>query len=361
LAPDSVVRLGRRDLHAPIVRTLESRWPLVIDSIRPEDGIFGADVLLREGLRAYAGFPLVLAGRIVGGLSMYRRSPFPPALLDALDILARQAALALEHARLLGEAHTLQAMAAELASARDMQALLEGIVGRAMAAFGADGCGVWLLDEETGEIDIAASRGLSETFLRTLLPGPLRPTTATMPVFSELRRTRRPVVFRDAPTEMRAVSPRLADGLAREWIVSALRLPLFAPGGDVIGMLSLHHRRERPYGDEEVRLAQAFADQMAFALRNARLVERERQAREQAARLADEQRVAREAADRQLERLTTLTGITRQLLAPRSWGRCWTWSSSRPAGSATPAARWWPWSTTSDAPSAAPPAVAPCA
>src|SRR5918997_5627071 len=94
----------------------------------------------------------------------------------------QQAAAAREHARLLDEAQALQTVAAELASVRDMRALLDGIVTRTAAVLDADGVGVWLLDEETGEMHVAANRGLSDAFLRTLLPRPLRPSPTTMPV-----------------------------------------------------------------------------------------------------------------------------------------------------------------------------------
>src|SRR5262249_40800606 len=93
----------------------------------------------------------------------------------------------------------------------------------------------------------------------------------------------------------------LADALASEGVVSALRLPLFEPGGQVIGMLALYHRRVRLYTESEVWLAQAFADQIAVAMHNALLAEQERDAQEE--------------ASRQVERLRTLTLITEQLLA----------------------------------------------
>src|SRR5205814_1934038 len=59
-------------------------------------------------------------------------------------------------------------------------------------------------------------------------------------------------------------------------------------------------RRERLYTESEVRLAQAFADQIAVAMHNALLAEQKRE--------------APEAASRQRERLRTLALITEPLL-----------------------------------------------
>ena len=326
LVPDSVARLTLRDLQAPIVRAIQRRGPLVVDRIRLEDGIPGTDAMLREGLRAYAGFPLMVADRLCGGLSLFRRAPFPPPLLEAVGVLAQQAALALEHARLLEESHNLQAIAAELASARDMRALLEGIVERTMAALATDGCVVWLVDERDGVLTSVAARGVSAEFFARMSS---YNATQGNPRFEEMRDTRRPVYMRDAHTSIRARDPRRAATVAAEGIISVLMLPLFMPGGAIAGILVLYHRRERVYSQDEIRLAQAFTDQVAVALHNARLTENEREARENAARLAEEERAAREAAarlaeqeraareaaDRQLERLTTLAAITQQLLA----------------------------------------------
>jgi len=78
------------------------------------------------------------------------------------------------------------------------------------------------------------------------------------------------------------------------------RATLFAPGGEVSGMLTLYHRRERIYSDGEVRLAQAFTDQSAVALHNADLAEKERE--------------AQTAAKLRLERLRAVAQITEQLL-----------------------------------------------
>jgi signal transduction histidine kinase len=129
----------------------------------------------------------------------------------------------------------------------------------------------------------------------------MRPRLAsTAAIFAELERTRQPLFTQDDQRVARGRNEILASALAAEGIVSALRLPLVEAGGRVVGMLALYHRRERLYGESEVRLAQAFTDQIAVTLHNARLGDKERRAREEAAR--------------QLDRLTAVTQITERLL-----------------------------------------------
>jgi signal transduction histidine kinase len=291
-----ISQIPARSANTAIVQRLTRGELVVLDPIGADGGFRDPAWLLRSGLRAYAGFPLLVGDRFVGVMSAFCRTSWPPLLLESLGVLAQQAALALEHARVLDESNVLQGVAAQLASARDMDALLDGIVHCSMSALGAEACAVWLLDGRTGSLVPAATRGLSPLFLQRIIGS----SSNTSAFFSLLRDTRRPLFSPNAAVEAAPRDRALAEILADEGIVSALRLPLFEPGGDVIGMLGLYHRRERLYGESEVRLAQAFTDQVAVALHNARLAERERE--------------ARQAASRQVERLLTFSHITEQLL-----------------------------------------------
>jgi signal transduction histidine kinase len=289
-------QIPARAANTPIVQRLMRGEVVLLDHVDSEGGLRDLARLRRQGVRGYAGFPLRVGDRFVGVMSIFTGATCPPMMIEAVGVLAQQAALALDHARVIEESHTLQGVAAEIASARDVGALLDGIVQRTMAALGAEACTVWLIDEHTGRLMAGATRGLSPAFLH----GVQHASYNTGAFFSVLRHTRQPLFSRDARAEARTRDQALAALIASEGIVSALRLPLFEPGGEVAGMLALYHRRERLYSDSEVRLAQAFTDQVAVALHNARLAERERE--------------AQHAATRQVERLTTFTQITEQLL-----------------------------------------------
>jgi len=295
--PGERIAMSTGTPHAPIARAVREQRVVVIDPITPTSGFGRAEWFARHGLRFYAGFPLLVGERVTGALAVFLRSSPPAPMLSALEVLARQAALALEHARLLEESQTLQHIAARVAAARDTDMLLHGLVEWTMAALGADGCAVWLLDD-TGALRAAATRGLSDRFRQTLRSTPQRQSGV---LFEELRRTGQPLFTADDQAAARQRDPALGAAIAAEGIVSALRLPLFDASGTVMGMLALYHRRQRLYSEGEVRLAQAFANQVGVALQNTRLVEKER--------------AARRAAARQVERLAALAQITEQLLA----------------------------------------------
>ncbi|MGD9894685.1 MAG: GAF domain-containing protein, partial [Dehalococcoidia bacterium] len=245
----------------------------------------------------FAGFPLILDDRLVGAMVVYRHVPLRPVVRDALALLAQQAALALEHARLIDESQTLQEVAAGLAATRDADALAATVVRRTAAAFGADAGAIWLIDDRRERLHPIAVHGLSDAFLRRMTQAGQETVTLT---FADLQRDPRPRYSDTAAAAIRSADPWLADALAQERILGVLRLPLLAPDNQTAGMLVLYHRNERRYSANEIRFAQTFANQIAVALQNARLAEQERR--------------AQAAAARRLDRLTAVHQITEQLL-----------------------------------------------
>lgn len=289
--------LPPRDMSLTIARVVATGDSEIIDEIGPDDGFKDPAWLQSVGIRAYAGLPLAADEQGCGAISVFHSEPWPEGMLEALRVLARQAAFAIEHARLIEESHALQAIAAEVAASRDPDELLRDLVRRTRATLGADGCAVWLVNEAGGPLQVGACEGLSDEFLSRLMQPAMRGSSSN---FAEVQRTRRPLYSRDDPAMVQGRDRRLAEALAEEGIISALRLPLFEPGGHVIGMLALYHRHERLYSDGEVRQAQAFTDQIAVALHNARLAQKERE--------------AQAAVKRQVDRLEMLAQVTERLL-----------------------------------------------
>ncbi|HEY7294883.1 MAG TPA: GAF domain-containing protein, partial [Dehalococcoidia bacterium] len=275
---------------------IHAREPLILDPIRESDQIQNRELFTQAGFVSYAGFPLAVGERLVGAMSMFLRTPWPPAMLDALRILAQQAALALDHARLLEETHALQGIAADLATSRDTETLMNGLVERAAAVFGADASAVWMFDER-GRFRTRASRGLPAALLRRLEVN----TPQARAFFEQIRHNDHPQFFPDYAALIATADTAIGAAVRESGIRSALRLPLFEAGGSVQGVLTLYHHRVRSYSTSEMQLAQAFADQISVAIHNTTLAEHEV--------------AARAAATRQLDRLTTLAGIAQQLLA----------------------------------------------
>lgn len=292
-------RVSLSETRAIVVRAFSGREVVTVNALSegdwPED-IAGAAA---RGLQGYAGFPLLMGERTIGAMGVALRGPWPPLMVQALTALAQQAALALDYARVIEQTHALQAVAADLAQAVDLDALLDGIVRQTATALKADGCAVWLINPNTQNPLRRVTFGLSDTFTRAVQQ-PNQPGIRERGPWRQVRETGKALFTRDECGRALAEGDALAEAFAAEGIVSCGRLPLWEPGGRLIGMLVLYHRSERVYTESEARLAQAFTDQVAIAVHRVRIA-----AREQAARTA---------LARQVERLTALTHITEQLL-----------------------------------------------
>jgi signal transduction histidine kinase len=88
-------------------RAAATRAPVEIADIQAVDAYTGVrrEVLDRAGYRAVLAVPLLQGDRVLGGLTVTRRSPgkFPPEVVDLLQTFATQSTLAIQNARLFRE------------------------------------------------------------------------------------------------------------------------------------------------------------------------------------------------------------------------------------------------------------------
>src|SRR5438067_2733450 len=213
-------------------------------------------------------------------------------LAERDEAIARQAAGAVENARLLSELHTSrdrQAASAEILRAiadasGDAQRSLQQIAETTSRLFGASSVTLNIArgDERARMIRVGASshRVGSEVSAEHLgIGGRNLPAT----VFRENRQIHIPDLdnldpaFADWPTlpHARAAGARAMAGtpLRRE--------------GKAIGALIVHRDRPEPFTDQELALLQSFADQAVIAIENARLFNETKEALERQTATAD--------------------------------------------------------------------------
>jgi signal transduction histidine kinase len=100
----SPIRLGT----GPLGRAASTRGPVEVSDILDEQefSAMRLRVVLRGlGYRSLLAVPLLREGRIMGGLTIYRRTPgsFPPEVVNLLQTFATQSVLAIQNARLFRE------------------------------------------------------------------------------------------------------------------------------------------------------------------------------------------------------------------------------------------------------------------
>lgn len=238
--------------------------------------------------------PLMMGDQLLGVIAMSRAGaaavPFTEDDFAGLEHLAGLAALALRNTRLYEEAERrrreaegLVKVARSLAGIQDVSQVASRITECVLTLFpGCIGVGVVAAMGE-GPLTLLAVDGP----LRTLFPlgEPVLPGT----FLHRVGREQRTLWITDLETLPEPEEPQLAARRLR-WlqagVQACLGMPLVARGRTV-GVLGIGFGRPRPFAEHEIAMGQAFADQAALALENARLYEEAERGRREAEVIAE--------------------------------------------------------------------------
>jgi PAS domain S-box-containing protein len=254
---------------------------------RKVDAAFGVDEIApasphmpqfqrREGVRSLALVPLRHGPAQLGWMLVLDTVPrkWSTDEIQLLDLLAQQAVLILNKVRLLAETQhradefaALYETAQELATPRDLPALLQTITEHATKLLNiSGGGGLWLYDAARGELECVVSThpAISVGFRRRLGEG----------VSGRIAATRQPLIVNDYQT-WQSNAPK-HEGFP---LMAAVGVPILY-GGELMGVLLVNeldrHAQSpgvppRQFTEEDARLLSLFAGQAASAVRAAQL------------------------------------------------------------------------------------------
>ncbi len=298
-------------------------------------------VKVRATTRSELAVPLKVKERVIGVLDV--ESPdvnaFSKADVRLFSALAAQAAVAIENARLheqarqeiaerrraeegqrralakvlqatralresekaeraaREQAETLRQATTALASTLDLNVILNSILTYLEQVVPYASASVFLYEQRKKRLRVVAAKGFP--FLDQVIG---RDFPADNAIWLELDRTRQPLILPDARADHRFEkwgSVDIAD--IRGW----MGVPLIAQG-ELVGYLTFDSRQVGAYSEKEAALAQAFVNQAAAAIQNARLFKQVRAGRERLQALsrrhveaqeAERGRIARELHD----------------------------------------------------------------
>jgi len=277
---------------------------LVVEDVLAEPRTPNAEWMREQGYVSAVVIPLQGRDELVGVLLLLtrHRHRFTPEELDILDAFASQAAVAVVNARLFTEtdrrrraAEALAEVGRVISRSLDSEEVGQRIADSITSLLQARVSALYRLDPASGDaVAIAVSdNGEPAVPGRVVLP---RGTGAVGVAVRE----RAPMVTTNVLTDPRVtLSPEQRAWLERAPYRAVLAVPITIQDR-VVGALGVADRAGRLFGREEVRLAQAFADQAAIALENARLFTEQRHlletARIREARLQAVLNVSRELA-----------------------------------------------------------------
>jgi signal transduction histidine kinase len=243
-------------------------------------------------MRSFLGAPVSARGQVFGNLYLTEKQD-AEAFTDqderALVMLAGQAGVAIENARLYQDVHdrarrleAIREVATAMLAGSDPDQVLGLVARHARELVGAD-LATLAVPAGPGELVVGAADGLHANELA----GTVFPVDGS--VSGEVIRTAKTVAVPDAAADERIRQPALRAG----GIGPALFAPL-AVRGSVLGTLLVANATGgRPFGAADVQLTETFAEQAAVAVEHARL----QQELGRLAVLEDRERIAKELHD----------------------------------------------------------------
>jgi len=230
-------------------------------------------VKVREHVRSELAVPLVVNGTVRGVLNVDsdRKDAFSAADQELLEALALSAARVIHNTWLYEQLRlkarlfeTLSNVGRTINSALNLDDALRVITREACGMVRARMCSLLMLDESREWLELRASYGAGDAYLKKPRLGVVDSLLGTVV------RRRKPIQVENIQVSNRYQS---SDVAREEGLVSLLSVPLvFA--GESIGTLSVYMDRPYKFSDEEVRILSALAELSAIAIEKARLYER---------------------------------------------------------------------------------------
>ena len=290
----TVAQSGRAHTEDDIERLLALRLPIDADSAAGDAALTAEIVHIKDvdaegdrypnlrmrdtGGRSGLAVPIVRNGEVSGVLAFARQEVggYSDAEISLLSAFADQAAIAIDNARLLQEIEERNADLSEslelqtatsdvlrLISAHpgDLQTVLEGIMRKAAALCDADGGLAVLVDGDELTVAASADEHTSGVVGNSY---PLTARTAIMDRRAPMTNERRCSWTTTRRSHPHRRARQLPDG--RSWAAVALMRD-----NEWLGTIHLRRGQVRPFDAGQTKALQAFADQAAIAVANARL------------------------------------------------------------------------------------------
>lgn len=248
--------------------------PVVIPRNASDDARFKFFHRLPEDrYQAFVSVPIMNQKEIVGVINVqHKRSKrYAEETLALLLTIANQVGGAIANARLYEDMRqkarrleTLSQVSETVASNRLIEDVLQLIVTMTAQLMSSKICSIMLVDQESGELRIAATQSLSDAYRRK---PPLR---VGQSMSGRAVQEQQPVYVPDVTAEDGYFYRDLAK---QEGLQSLLSIPMLVKDNPV-GVINVYTSSYHVFSDEEVKTLQAIANQSAVAIEHTRLLEK---------------------------------------------------------------------------------------
>ena len=230
-------------------------------------------VKLRGDVRSELAVPLEVKGEVRGVLNVDSDRPdaFSAEDQELLEGLAEQAARVIQNTWLFEQLRlkarwfeSLASVSRTINSTLNLDEALTVITREACGLMQARMCSLMMLDDSGDWLDLRASFGAGEAYLR-------KPhLSVEESLIGGVVRRKKPAQVENVQTSSRYQNVEVARS---EGLVSLLSVPLVF-SGEAVGALSVYTAQAYAFSNEEIRILSAFAELSAIAIEKARLYER---------------------------------------------------------------------------------------
>ena len=251
-----------------------TRRRLRVDDVYSDPRMINLDWWQRWSMRGFLAYPVMAGDRLLAVLCLSHPEAVivTPDVGEVIEMLVAQASVAIQNARLYREAQrrrdvaeVLARLGRELTGTLETERIAELVTRGIVDLLGVQGSVVFRLQPEDGTLHAIAAHGPAAFLVRDVVleagEGIAGRAVAEHKVVMTSDVTQEPRVEHTA--EHRAA-------LARHDIGAMLGIPLFSQER-TIGALAVGDHTGREFTEDELQAVQAFADQAALALENARL------------------------------------------------------------------------------------------
>ena len=267
--PVAQIGLSNKYLHASpmhakmIVSAILKGGYLYIEDATTDPRLENHQEKKAEGIASILDVPVMVKDKAIGVLALYTGEirKFKKGEIEFLSALAEQGGIAIEHSRLLNRiqknAMLFLDLASNINSSLDIKKILDNLTIDICNVLGMKAAAIRLLDKENDKLVLAASHGLSGTFLDK---GPVSPSKSAMEALRG-----ETLIIQDAAKDKRI---QYRKAMKKEGIVSMIITPIKSRE-NVIGVLRLYSGVKRDFPEDVITLVKALAHQGGLAIQNA--------------------------------------------------------------------------------------------
>jgi two-component system, NtrC family, sensor kinase len=246
---------------------IRSGYPVAKNDVDLEVGCHDQELIQSEGVKSVLTLPIIFQDAIIGMLRLLTRDKrvFTADEISFSMALAEQVGIAISNSRMFTEMENqvdfmkeVQELSALVSSSLDLSAVLDTIVERLPRSLGCKGCTIRLLQSQSNQLELVASHGLSETYLRRGHVENEKNVEAAL--------SGSPVSIFDVGQDDRIFYKK---NMEEEGIKSLLSVPIKA-GTDVIGVLRILSDVSHSFTSSEINFAVTAAEVGGVAIRNAK-------------------------------------------------------------------------------------------